>query len=170
MSEFHNLVWSCARCNSLKRRYDPGRLKKPTFFIIRRDQHDPDEHFSFSEANEIKPSTETGFYNILTMDLNREALKTVRRIRAKRSRAKQYVLNGYRGLMGLHLDQYPPEVRNQIIRAKKQAEHRVGLLSLLTGKIIQRAGRSDIISPDHGREERQKALSRYLNDQGLFVP
>jgi len=106
---YENLMWSCKHGNELKLDLwppDEARAKGLRFF--RPDQDQADDHFELS-GEEIIPKTSVGEFTKEILDLNRQTLLDLRRLRRRLFAATEALLEGVRGLRKLSIQ--APEVR-----------------------------------------------------------
>lgn len=94
MHDYENLYYSCKTCNGKKGTYwaSPESASKGREFI-RVDREHPREHLaeSLHDPTEITGITPKGEFNVLRLALNRDALKNLRALRQRYSKAKQRI-------------------------------------------------------------------------------
>lgn len=102
-NSFDNLVYSCRVCNRKKSAWwQVSTVRTPTFFLLRPDQHKVHAHISLDRTDEtrVEHRTSVGEGNIALLDLNRPALREMRKLRRERGMIRQEILWGLQELIG----------------------------------------------------------------------
>lgn len=170
VNDYHNLLWTCKKCNGMKDDFHPTHSGfNPHCYILRPDRDDPREHYEI-RGTDACGTTGTGEFNVEFLDLNRGILQRIRRLRERDSQSKAFVLHGFRVLANLPVDQMPGPVKIQINNIRVRVTDRVGYVGLIEKRILKDFARSALIDVDEGKKERAKKRRDYLVSQKVKVP
>ena len=169
-ASYSNLMWSCQRCNRDKSNYPPkdGPYNEDCY-VIRVDQDHPANHFEL-EGDELHYLTPTGEFNITQLDLNRQSLKQVRRVRTRLWRAREICAFGISELRSTRIDRLSPKERGKFLKLKKELGDDFASLKNALDDYIRNAARSILLDPDPARRGNLKKRKSYLREQKAIVP
>jgi uncharacterized protein (TIGR02646 family) len=169
--EYTNLFWACQPCNSSKGDLpeDEERFQGYRFFCA--DHDDPEEHFK-TVGLRIEWKTErVGRYTVVTLNLNRQQLREIRRIRESLYKSAMVVANGLRYLQGLRIDQLPPETRRRFLEIKRELQETAATtLAYVNEQLAKDEARSVLLDVDAEAAERAKARRAWLAELRAQVP
>ena len=168
-NEYSNLMWACDPCNTLKGdRCPPDAARAAGFRFFRPDEDIHQDHFQPGGIR-IEHRTNVGYFTIEAIDLNREALLRLRKIRAQLFQLGEWVTRGVSALRRVQLDQLPPQIRGRTYVAIKRMERVAEGFENEVDLLLRNFGRSALIDPDtRSEEEIAERLSELKRIQGLF--
>ena len=169
-NHYYNLMWSCTKCNRFKGDYCPDEVKVQSgYIIIRPDEDDPRNYFSLNEY-ELEHKNETGKFNLIKLDLNREQLRRVRELRAELTASQNFIAFGVSELLSLSLDSI---TKNHRAVFKSQLDKLRDTHEQLTNSIeelIKGLAQSNLLDEDLNKPERMKQRREYLSDIDALTP
>lgn len=158
---YSNLMYACGVCNRRKGNAPPPELEARGLRFIRADEEDPRDHLAL-DGVDVRPTTKVGEYTLEMLDLNRTALKRLRKIREKFWESKDDLMLGVQGLRSLSIDRFPQQLRAKILAIKRhfgdlEQKHDAALEQLL-----REVNRSPLLDDDPDAEARRRARQSYL--------
>lgn len=168
---YGNLMWCCGKCNEHKgddRPTDEQRAAGHRYF--RADADLIEDHFALS-GERITGITNTGKFTEELLNLNRLALRLMRRRRSELGESFEEIAQGLRALSNVRLDRLRPAVRAKFLRLRADLSSRLGTgNSALDDRAIREIGRSHYIDTDPDRVEHTKHRREYLKAIGALAP
>jgi hypothetical protein len=120
-NDYNNCMYSCEECNSRKGDLSPPPAARADGFrFFRADQDAHSDHFTLSGIR-LEPNTNTGYYSIDALDLNRKMLRRLRELRARLETCEEHVAAGVAALRKFRIDQLPPSIRGRAQNTIKSA-------------------------------------------------
>jgi hypothetical protein len=170
LNDYSNLMYSCDECNMRKGdRSPPEAARRDGYRFFRPDQDIRSDHF---ERNEIwlREKTNTGFFTINALDLNRKSLKRVRELRARLSECDQYIVEGITALRAFPIDTLPKDVRAKAIKKIEEAMDVAEDLAAAIDSVLRDFAKSPLVDPDGDAEQRAKERAKQLQDLQAMYP
>jgi HNH endonuclease len=154
-NDYSNLMYSCDECNTRKGdRSPPEEARSAGHRFFRPDQDVREDHLS-QKGVLLESKSNTGFYSIEALDLNRSSLRRLREIRERLLGALQSVETGILSLRRFPIDQLPPPVRGRVVRAVRQAEATQARLMDDVDALLREYARSPLLEEDEDAEARR---------------
>jgi hypothetical protein len=170
ISQYHNLMWSCRRCNRSKSDYSPdAEDDRNGYVVLRIDECDPRDHLE-SDHLFLKGRTTKGQFNIELLDLNRKQLRQIRECRERLFKAAEYIAFGVQQLMSMNLDRIPPRNRVPFQKIRRYILDRKEEVSESIESLLREFAHSELLDIDPEQEERRKKAKRYLREIRAIVP
>lgn len=168
-TEYSNLMWCCERCNSLKGGFYPGKDALPGHCrFIKVDEEDPRDHLE-PKGVRVEPKTDTGKFNEVYLDLNRNSLRRIRELRQRLWDSDKFIAFGVSEILHVKLDSIPMHLRIALIELKKKAKASSDNAEQVK-QLIESLARSKNIDPDPETAKRFKIRRQYLNDLKAIIP
>lgn len=172
-NDYNNLMWSCQKCNSLKRDYNPNDSDtEKGLMIIRPDNENPSYHFKLN-YNKLEGKTITGEFNIVYLALNRMQLQKLRMIRKKFYESSEYIKQGIKSIASIKIDRIDKKNRFLFEKMKKHIIERQKILEdpESVSSILKVFGKSELIDSDPEKRKQLKSRKNYLKQQrAITVP
>ena len=167
---YDNLMYSCSTCNNRKRDYWPKAATQEA--ILKVDIDVPDEHLAADEADleQVVHLTKKGATTIAVVDLNRQAMRVVRRNRRRLGYSRQLIASGLRHLRGLNVDFLPPAIRFRVRSMVKDLESDTTEVERVVREEVERQCRSELLDTDPELRERTRARREWLKQLGVEGP
>lgn len=170
VNEYSNLMYSCDTCNTYKSdRYQPPEARKDGFRFFRPDEDYRNEHFARNEIW-LRDKTNTGFYTIEALDLNRQALLRLRELRQRLSDCDQYVVEGILALRSFPIDTLPTDIRARAIKKIKEAQAAAEDIGAAIDELLREYAKSPFVDPDTELAERVKTRAENLQAIEALYP
>lgn len=152
LEEYWNLLYTCETCNKKKLEWYPGKPPWPEdLYIVRPDLENPSRHMEEFQAPDrsiqLRGKTRVGDFTIERLDLNRQDLRTLRKMREEDIAIDRELARNRQALLDLGIDLLPRHSR---------APFRVAL------RVIQEA--------DAAIREEQRALIRKWSREPRLDP
>ncbi len=161
--EYSNLMYACDECNQRKGdRYPPPEAQNAGHRFFRPDQDLYHEHFE-KAGNRLAHKTDTGYYTINTIDLNRLTLRRLRDIRSRLSNCDRFVLEGIAALRRLHIDQLPTGIKIQAANSIRNAIKMAESMAKGIDAVLRDYARSTLIDADEDTELVARTAERMIN-------
>lgn len=136
--------------------------------ILRPDADNPNEHLEIDNY-ELKAITITGEFNIVILNLNREPLRRLRKIRERFYKAAEYVAYGVHHLISIKLDLMTnPQKRLILSNIKQKVAEKYDEVSDTAEKLIRDFARAPMLDPDPEKKERSQKRRQYLKEQKVI--
>lgn len=172
--DYANLCYSCQACNNKKKDWkSPRSLVCKGYYPLRIDLEDPRPHIesSSSEDGLAQHLTETGRFNIELFDLNRWALREVRRLRSRLAYSREHVAHGLRVLKkNLRIDSLPPDIRPKVVQIRAALEREGLSASEAIDEVLRHLCGSDLLDPDEDQAKRTQERRAYLKSLQALLP
>lgn len=167
---YENLNWSCEPCNHQKGDYPftAGPIR-PDCYILRPDHEHPAVHYRL-EGVELQPLTSTGDFNIEWLFLNRQALKILRKERARLWKSLEICAHGLQHLRSISIDRLPKESRAKFIRLYREISQNYKSLVKGLEDYIRERTRSPLLDPDPKHRAHLKRRRTFLRDEKVIGP
>jgi len=168
-NDYANLMWACDPCNTLKGdRCPPDSARAAGYRFFRPDQDVHEDHFQ-SKGIRLESKSKVGYFTIEAIDLNREALLRLRKIRKELFDCADWVTHGVSELKKAKLDQLHPTIRGRAYVAIQRMERVRAGFDQKIDDLLRGFGRSALLDPDTRSEtEIRDRLSELKRIQGLF--
>jgi hypothetical protein len=161
---YSNLMLSCQPCNRNKDDYFPDESGYSNgHYVINPDEDDPRSHFQLQE-DQLQPTTSTGEFNEVLLDLNRMPLQRIRELRRRLYESSDYIAFGVSELLRLNIDILPPEIRGKFLSTRRTFDSKYTSSQELLEEVIRAISQSPLIDPDLEKSERLKKRKQYLRD------
>lgn len=169
VNEYGNLMYCCDTCNQYKGdRCPPEEARQKGYRFFRPDQDLRTDHFE-RKGRELSHKSNTGYFTIETLDLNRENLKRLRDLRERLKDCDRYVVEGIMALRSFKIDELPREVRAKAIEKIKDAQLAADEIGEAIDELLREHSRSPFIDPDLGAAHRAVERTKALKDlEGLY--
>jgi len=168
--EYTNLMYSCDECNSRKGDLCPPPDARTAGFRVFRPDHDAfGDHFEKSGLR-LNSKSNTGYYSIEALDLNRALLRRLRELRERLDYCERFVAEGVAALRGFHIDQLPRGVKAQAARLIKQMVTLADKLENEIDDVLRDYARSPLDAPDPDGEKRAAERAKILSDLKIMYP
>jgi hypothetical protein len=156
---YSNLMYACDQCNSRKGdRCPPEDARATGYRFFRADEDRWGDHFRLN-GRRLDPESNTGFYSVEALDLNRHGLQKLRELRERLYECERVVAEGLRGLQGFPIDLLPPPIRGRAAALMKKAGLSREQLADDIDAILEGLSRSEFLEPDsdaHAQDRSQK--------------
>jgi hypothetical protein len=163
-------MYACEQCNSLKsNRCPPENARADGFCFFRPDEDEYDDHFLLPDLY-LTSKTNTGYYTIEALDLNRYSLRRLREIRKRLFDTQSFISGGIRALRNIHLDSIPPAMRAQVNRKIVNAQNIADELSSEIDSFLRQYAQSPLDSEDQSASIKSKERSRKLRSLKQLYP
>jgi hypothetical protein len=169
INDYCNLMWSCKHCNQHKSAFSPNKSQiEQGHVILRPDKDNPNEHLEI-DGYDLKAKTITGEFNIIILNLNRQPLQRLRKIRERFYNAAGYIAYGVHHLISLKLDLISNPQRRLILSdIKGKVAEKYGELAGTAEQLIRDFAKSPMLDPDPEKKERSKKRKQYLKEQKVI--
>jgi hypothetical protein len=165
VDNYENLMYCCDECNDRKGdRCPPAEARTEGYRFFRPDEDRYAEHFK-KDGVRLASQSNTGYYSLEALDLNRHSLRRIRDIRERLHSCDRLVVEGVLGLRTFHIDRLPPTIRGRALRAIRQAEAVAEQLAEGIDTVLRDFARSPLIDPDPEADAR--AEKRAVNLQAM---
>ena len=165
INNYENLMYSCDVCNERKSdRCPPPEARAKGYRFFRPDEDRYPDHFQIDGVR-LQTRSNTGYYSVEALDLNRLSLRRIRDIRGRLHKCDRLVLEGVLGLRSFHIDRLPPTVKGKAARAIRQAISMADKMADDIDTVLRNFARSPVIDSDPEFEAR--AEERAANMQAL---
>lgn len=167
---YENLMYSCDECNIRKGNRSPplaARLDGYRFF--RPDEDKFQDHFTLSGIR-LNYLSNTGFYTIEALDLNRLSLRRIREYRTRLRECDREVADGIIGLARVHIDRLPRPIRYKAVEAIRKAAAVATRFGEEIDAILREHARSPLIDEDPEAAERARARAASLKSIEPLYP
>jgi hypothetical protein len=169
-NEYTNLMYSCQTCNGHKNARTPSpETRRKGYAFFRADQHHPDDHFILEDVR-INHKTLIGEFTKENLYLNRLQLRRLRDIRNRLHNSSAVTLSGIRALIGLSIDQFPRDVRLQILRLKQQLQADGKQCEENLTELLRQIARSPLLDADPEKKQMAKERQKYLKSINAQMP
>ncbi|WP_369818587.1 HNH endonuclease [Phenylobacterium sp. Root700] len=167
---YENLMYACDECNLRKgNRHPPASAQEAGFRFFRPDKDALLEHFSASGVR-VNHVTNTGYYTIQSLDLNRQSLRRLREYRERLAETHEYVVAGIHALRHVRIDRFPKHVRTQVLNAIKSAQEAANEREEEIETTLRDFARSPLLDRDPDAETRAKERTRELDQMKALHP
>ena len=153
-TQYNNLMYACDRCNVLKGdRVPSDSARGDGYRFFRPDSDQYEDHFDLNGLR-VTGKSRPGEFTIEALDLNRSALRTIRRLRARLAECERLAVAGVHALKHFQLDQLQPFVRGQAVRLIRDAEVMADEIRNQIDGILAEFARSSLLDEDIEYKER----------------
>jgi hypothetical protein len=167
---YSNLMWSCDECNTRKGdRCPPPAARAAGERFFRPDEDLYEDHFARTGIR-LEAKTKVGDFSIDGLDLNRQGLLRLRRLRERLEKCDAEVLGGVLALRRFPIDQLPPRIRGQAVRNIRQAVSMASQMADAIDALLRENARSQFIDPDPGSEARAKERTAKFRQREALYP
>ena len=169
--EYTNLMWACDVCNTMKGDRCPPQSARAAGYRFFRPDEDVRGHHFRSSGIRVEPKTNVGYFTIEAVELNRESLLRLRRIRQQLYDIAPLVDGGVLSLRKFPIDRIPPGIRGRAVAAINRMQRVASKFESDIDGLLRDFARSALIDPDTSPDAEKKTKERLakLNElQGLF--
>jgi len=170
--DYNNLMYSCDECNSRKGdRSPPADARARGYRFFRPDYDIHEDHFELA-GQRIESKSNTGYYSIEALDLNRWSLRRLREIRQKLLDNLRAAEAGILALRKFPIDRLPPTVRGRVPLVIRQAEATQVRIMDQVDDLLREYARSPLIDDDldPGADARARKRSEALKNIEAIYP
>jgi hypothetical protein len=168
--EYANLMYSCDECNLRKGdRCPPPQARSDGYRFFRPDQDLYQEHFQ-QDGFRLDAKSNVGYYSLEALDLNRFPLRRLREIRERLTQCDRLVVEGVLGLRKFHIDQLPPKVKSQALRAINQVSVVAEKMADDIESLLRDYARSTLIDPAPESEAHAEERTAKLQQLQALYP
>lgn len=161
-NDYCNLMYSCDECNLRKGdRSPPQEARNDGFRFFRPDQDLADDHFE-EKGIRVSEKSNTGYYSIMALDLNRQSLRRLRELRIRAEKCEASARVALAALRRFHIDQLPPILRSRALRAIHNAALAGEQISGKLDELMSGHARSPMLDADAEAVERRGAQAANL--------
>lgn len=166
---YDNLMWTCDECNRRKGdRTPPQKARDNGYRFFRPDYDVHLDHFAL-EGNILKSKTNTGYFTIQSLDLNRDALLRVRVARRRIYECEEAVAAGVLALSKFPIDRLPTNIRGPALRAIKQLVETQDTITKSLEDMLREHAKSHMLDEDAEADARSEERRKKLQElEGLF--
>ncbi|MBI3271502.1 MAG: HNH endonuclease [Planctomycetes bacterium] len=162
LNEYSNLMWTCELCNRRKLDTTPGPAESARGFrFFRPDEDAFADHFALA-ALELHPQTPVGLYTEQVLQLNREQLRRLRKLRSRLYQAQAQVAEGLRSLSRVRIDQIPPSVRGKAQSLMNRLRERTMGAGEALREALRDSCRSELLDGDPSQAEQASKRRAFL--------
>jgi hypothetical protein len=170
IDNYENLMYSCDVCNERKGdRCPPPEARAQGYRFFRPDEDRYQDHFR-KDGVRLQSLTNTGYYSLEALDLNRLSLRRIRDIRERLHKCDRLVLEGVLGLRSFHIDRLPPTVKGKAARAIRQVMSMAERMADDIDSVLRSFARSPLIDPDPELEARAEERAANLQPVQALYP
>lgn len=167
---YENLMYACDECNMRKGdRSPPIEAREEGYRFFRPDQDVHQDHFH-RKGVRIDHKTNTGYFSIEALDLNRQPLRRLRELRERLTKCDRLVDSGVLGLRNFPIDRLPPAIRGRALQTIKDATARENKMAEQIDDLLSRYASSPLLDPDHNSEPMAKARTVALKSMEALFP
>lgn len=168
---YSNLYYACDKCNLKKGDLPEETERTKGYRFFRADADNWDDHFQLIGARVEHRSEEVGHYTVETLDLNRNGLREIRKIRDRLYQSAAATANGLRYLQGLKIDQLPPDTRRQFLEILGQLqEGAAATFAYVNAELVSELSHSELLEVDEEAAERTADRRAWLKQIRAQVP
>ena len=171
INDYSNLLYCCDDCNILKGdRSPPDSARADGYRFFRPDKDVRNEHFKIT-GQRVESNSNTGYFTIEYLDLNRLSLRRLREMREKLFKSVRFVSEGIAALRSLPVDQLPPAFRSRAMRMIQQANSDNQELMRSIDELLEGYARSALEDPDDTPEDpaaKRERLQRLRQMQAMY--
>ena len=166
---YDNLMWTCDECNRRKGDRTPPQSARDSGFRFFRPDYDVHlDHFALT-GNILKSKTNTGYFTIESLDLNRDALQRVRDVRRRIYECDEAVAAGVLALSKFPIDRLPTNIRGPALRAIRQLVETQTTITRSLEDMLRDQAKSHMLDEDVSAEARAEVRRTKLQElEGLF--
>jgi hypothetical protein len=117
LNDYGNLIYCCNPCNTYKSSRAPSQQEQSKGYRFFRPDTDVFEHHFQKKDLLLEEKSPVGFYTLHAVNLNRQQLRRLRKLRHDLFECEKFVLGGVLALRKFKLDQLPQEVKGRALRA-----------------------------------------------------
>ena len=167
---YDNLMWTCDECNRRKgNRTPPAKARKDGFRFFRPDTDVYTEHFH-RDGSTLISDTNTGWYSLEALDLNREALCRLRDLRMRLTECDAAVTAGILAISRFPIDRLPHHIRGPAIRAIQQLKDARNHTIDAIEEVLRDHAKSPYLDDDAAASERGADRARKLKQAEALYP
>jgi hypothetical protein len=168
VNQYDNLMWSCDTCNTYKGDRSPPESAREQGYRFFRPVHDVHlDHFEL-ENNKLTHVSNTGFFTIEALDLNRDSLLRLRDIRKRIYECNEMVVSGLALLSRFPIDRLPTNIRGPALRAINSMKEAYSKMSDDIDEMLRERLRSHLLDEDVNAPARATRRKEALQDlEGL---
>lgn len=167
---YSNLMWSCDTCNQRKSDRTPPQAARDAGVRFFRPDHDRySDHFERSGLR-LNPLSKAADFTIDALDLNRSALRRLRKIRTTLYECESAITAGFMGLRTYKLDRLPARLRFRAMKAIKQLQVEHENVVRIIDAVLRENAASPLLDPDADALERSEARKRKLAKTEAIYP
>jgi hypothetical protein len=162
-NNYSNLMYCCDECNIRKGdRCPPAQARDAGYRFFRPDEDVHEAHFTPSGVR-VDAASNTGYYTIHALDLNRQALRRVRELRERLCESDRFVAHGIAALATLALDKLKPELRARVMKDVETIKTKENAQAGYIDDSLARFARSPLLDSDDEVEARAKDRGAQLS-------
>lgn len=166
---YDNLMWTCDECNRRKGDRTPPQNARDSGFRFFRPDYDVHlDHFALN-GNILKSKSNTGYFTIEALDLNRDALQRVRDVRRRIYECDEAIAAGVLALSKFPIDRLPTNIRGPALRAIRQLVDTQSTITRSLEDMLRDQAKSHMLDEDVSAEARAEVRRTKLQElEGLF--
>lgn len=169
-NDYTNLMYACQLCNGHKNARTPNKaMRMMGYAYFRADQHHPDDHFIL-EGVRINHKTPIGEFTNEILYLNRLELRRIREIRNRLNKSSALTLAGIRALINWKIDEFPPDVRLQVLKLKTQLQTDGEKCEEDLNELLRQTARSPLLDADPEKKQMAKERQKFLKRINAQMP
>lgn len=166
--EYKNLNYSCDICNGRKSDFWPSESQAQRGMrYFRPDFDDYAANFKL-EGVRVKLLTPIAEYTDAMLDMNREGLRELRKVRGEITGSVSEIMEGLRALRGIRVDSVPPHVRARFIALRRELLERAEEIPTEINDLLRMLCKSAYADPDPGKDEWSKRRRAFLRKEGAL--
>jgi hypothetical protein len=163
-------MYACDACNTRKGdRCPPSEARLDGYRFYRPDEDRFSDHFVIVDIRLVHKSN-TGFYTIEALDLNRHSLRKIRELRMRLSKCDRFISEGLVGLRNFKIDRLPAHIRGRANKAIKDIDKFAGTLVDKLDDLLRENAKSELVDDDPDVALRGKERQHALNCLGILYP
>jgi hypothetical protein len=138
----------CDTCNTLKgTRIQPPAARVAGYRFFRPDKDYFGDHFATQEDS-LRSLSNTGYYSIHGLNLNRQYLRTIRQFRSRLSTCNEHIAGGILALKKFSIDRLPLHLRSPASRGVKALTDAHQLVVVKIDEVLRENAKSVLLDPD----------------------
>ncbi len=162
---YANLMWSCGWCNGKKLDlHPPEEAQREGIMFFRPDEHHELDHFTVEADGTIEGLTKCGVFTVEMLELDRDAMNKLRRLREELGTGVASMRMGIRTLRGINLDSLPVDGRMHLLRSLTAAAKMADDLEATWQQLLVNLSKSEDIDPDPAAGAGQKRRKATLDE------
>ncbi len=165
---YSNLNWSCEICNLRKSDHVPNAALVAKGMRFFRPDFDAMGDTYEVDGVRLKPKSPVGVYTDTMLDMNREGLRELRRIRSDIEGSVDEIMEGLRALRDIPIDTLPVEVRARVVEVRGDLLQQAKEIPTDLNDLLRELCKSAYKDPDAGKAEWSKRRRTFLEEKGAL--
>lgn len=174
VATYSNLMYCCGECNLRKSDLTPPEsAREAGFRFFRPDEDWFGDHFDakfISGEHHLTGKSPVGTFSIEYLDLNRQWLLKLRRIRRELLECVAFTGHGVNALRTFPIDRLPPAIKGKAREAISRSIAAIELVEDRVDDLLREIAASPLLDEDEGAAKREKERAQALRRHEALYP